>query len=278
MRNTILTFSNSTTVRAKLDATRMLNFAIKVPDTEAATLRLIDCHFSKFVANVIAISSPISYDNTRLRFTSDGGATWWNVVIPEGRYDIDSFNAAVSALTETLWTDPSDPGIVFGGNPSTGRVYVKLDNTKLNQAGQLGVDFGSAACQDIGQFLGFTSKPAIIGNNVVEAEDQPMFNLVGDSINLVVEGFGPLSVVDGAPGSVIASVPMILHSSASNEFVYPMTPVITPHIQLTNCPPMVNQFSVRFESTRTIERGSQSFKVPVIFIEGGCYVSMEFTH
>lgn len=276
-KNAILTYSQTTNTLGQLDGTRIMQFPLQGFQFDAEkSLLLTEVHFSKYIANVFNVTSPIVYNNTRLLASTDNGATWFELVLTTGKYDIDTFNAAIKSLTSTLWTDPEDPGIVFGANPSTGRIYLQLDSTKLNAAGTLGVKLDATASQDVAEFLGFTGQKTFLGNNVWEAVDGAMFNLTGDSINIIVDGFGPLAFTDGKLSQVIASVPMILHSAASNEFVYPLTPVIPPRIVLTQCPSVISQFGIRFESTRSILRNGILTKLPVLFIEGGCYVALEF--
>lgn len=269
----ILTYSKFLDSFGSGDGTVNLQTPITLPSNPARYLQLIQANFSKYIANVLSITQPFAYNNTRIRWTTDGGAHWYNIDLPTGNYTLATIQDAIVAATYTIHTNSGDPAIFLAANLATGKTYVVLDNRKCNVGGyQLGIDFGSTASADIAEFLGFNPASAtFIGNNVYSAPNPAQLNLTGDSVSIQLGGFGALSVSNGGISTELANVPMIAYSPTANEFVYPLVPFEKPLILLQQVPQTISYYSVAFKGTRK----RKGIPWPIFWVEGAINLTFQ---
>ncbi len=248
--------------------------AIPWGTTTKRYLQLCQVNMSKYVANVLNIgpsttpSCPFAWNNTRIRWTSDSGATWINIDLPAGCYTLDNVQQAIVAGSYTLHTNPGNPAFFLGANTATGRPYVVI-NYLLSTVGTntLGLDFSSdTSSPNIAEFLGFNTAPGaatFITNGVYNSVTRAQLNLVGDSISVMLTGFGTLGNVGGQQTHELCTVPMIAFSPTANEFVHPLVPFQLPPI-MVDAAAQIKSYTVSFVGSST--RNGQPW--PVFFMEG----------
>lgn len=274
----VLKYDTELATLGSADGVVNLDTPIILPPNKPKYLKLIQTHFSKMIANVMNIATPFPWNNTTFRWSSNNGVAWTTVTLPAGRYDLTTFQDAIVAATYTLWTSAADPGIRVEPNLATGRVYCVLDSTKCNAPSILAIDFSSnTVSPNIAEWLGFSTAAngaAFFGNNVYSAPNQAMLNLIGDSVSVVIDGFGTLSNKDGHMSKELIDVPLITWSQFANEYVAPLFPAEQPLILLSNVPDRVTRFSVSFVGSRT--RAGVSY--PCVFMEGNAAISFQIIY
>lgn len=273
-RSLLLSYNTVLTTLGVGDGTVALQQPISFPvhSQSPRYLQLVQANFSKYIANVLNISTPFAYNNTTIRWTMNGGTTWTKIIMPFGAYSLASIQAAITTATYLLWTNASDPGFVIQSNTATGKTYVIIDNSKLyDPPTVLGLDFGTSACSDIAEFLGFNPAAAtFIGNNVYSAPNPAHINLIGDSVSVRITGFGMLSNKSGASSYEIANVPLV-GSSTANEIVYPQFPFLLPMIMLQQCPQTVSNYTITLAGSRM----RNGVPWPLYFIEGQVNIAFQ---
>lgn len=242
---------------------------LRCEGTRRRSLRLVKTSFSSQIANVY------NYGNTNnglIRASHDGGVTWTGIQLPNGVYIIKYIESGINTALADWWADPTQPGFKLRYNTASQYVYIEIDSSKLAQdkAGQLGIDFSASSVWDL---LGFdASACTFTEDGIFGAVNYAKLNWFGDSVSLIVKGFGTLSLRNGINSFEIASIPLSA-SQVGNEYIFP-SGLYTPVIPIPGSPDVIQSFSVEFLGSRVSANGSQ---IPILILEGNVEVVLEFS-
>lgn len=267
--STILTYNTLLNSIGSGDGTVRLLAPIQWDSRSRRYFRLIKCNFSALIPNIHNIAGE---NNGLIKVSRDGGATWTSIQLTDGSYDVYDIELAINTTLAAWWTDPTKPGFTIRGNSATDYTYVILDSTTLAAPGvQLGIDFSASLIWD---FLGF-SNPAqriFIVDGEQDAPSYAKVNWYGDSISLLITGFGALTIKNGAQSFEAADMPLVLYAG-SNEFIYPLQGIPSPKIPLPQCPQVLTEYSIALKGSRT--NTTTGVPYPLFFLEGNVNVQFE---
>lgn len=278
--STILSASFQTDKLASPDVTVTLANPLKFSNAvRQQYIRLISVSLSNRIPNIYRLFSPTNpsleiFNNGLLRVTHDNGGTWVNIQLDDGIYTVTTMAASINHLLGTLgfWTDSSDPGIEIRYHLSTQICYFTLDNSKLTSPGTLGIDLSVSAISSV---LGYNDPAnqiffaSVPGPSVHSADSYALFDFFGNSVNVLLRGFGFLSIKDGTRSEQVCSIPV---TATGNEILYPSSGIETPLIPLQTVIPYLSEFSVSFEGTRKDEQGKPR---KIHILEGLCNIDFQ---
>ena len=246
----ILSYHNNYTSLSRMDGTVVLDQPINFIDyrhTEKPRrmqVRLTQVAFTSRIPNVYSLPDG-SFNNGKLRVSNNGGSTWTTIQLTNGVYTIPYIQAAINSVINNWWTDINDPGLTVKYNLATELVYITLDSTKLASPGQVAIDLSQSQISDL---LGYSTTKTFTTDGVKVADKPAMLNWCGDSISVLLHGFGTLSILNGKLSEEFCSVPLTV-SQVGNEYVYPSASISPDSIDVD---PMatLTQFSVEFVGSR----------------------------
>ena len=244
-----------------------LDVPILFQRTQRQSLRLIKASFSSQIANVYQLGA---FNNGLLRVTNDGGASWTAIQLPNGVYTTKYIQGAITYTVAAWYTNMADPAIKIQYNLATQIVYVTLDSTKLVAPGQVGIDFSQSR---ISELLGFNNpaNQTFTADGLHDADSYAKLDWSGNSVSVMLEGFGPLAIRNGASSHEFASVPLSASHSV-NEYVYPIAGIIPPIIPIVNTVTEVKSFRVAFKGSRLDSANQQ---MPIFILEGNVELQFE---
>ena len=268
MGSTILAWSETFDTLTKLEATIRLNEAIRFVAQQRLFIKLIKVSFSSNIPNIYTIGS--TFNNGLVKVSKTGGAPWTSIQLPDGIYTSRYVAAAINTAIASWWTDEVDPGFTVSYNSATQLVYIDLDSSKLvGGVGQLAIDLSAS---DIHKVLGYNT----IGNQIFNTDglhgaDSPArFDYIGNTISVILTGFGPLAIKSGARSEELCTVPLST-STVTNEYIYPSNGISTPVVLLTSPPVNLTTYKVAFFGSRLQPDGTP---YPLYILEGAA--SLEF--
>jgi hypothetical protein len=247
--STILEYTVSRTSLNTVDGEVQLQSPIIFRQGRVRNLRVISASISSKIPNVFSTNT---FTNAVVAVSQDGGATYTNVVLPNGVFSINFICEAINSATAAWWTDPSDPGFELGTNLATDFVYLRLDSTKHKTVGaQIAINFGVSR---ISELLGFVTMKLFAADGLYSASNEAQMDWFGNRVLIELFGFGPMSVVGGAQSQKIAAI--LLSGAVINEYSYPSPGGISPFVPV-NVSGNINSFSVRVTGSRLNTDGSQ---------------------
>lgn len=268
--STILSYSSNITSISSPDATITLQAPLRFEKVRKQAIRLIKASFSSQIPNVYSIGT---FNNGLFALSRDGGVNWTNIQLDDGVYSIANIQSALNATVATWWTDDNDPGITIQYNTATFMVYIDLDSTKLVAPGtQLGIDLSLSDCSAL---LGYNdpANQTFITDALHTADSYAKMNWCGDSVSIILDGFGPVSVKNGALSNELCSIPLSTSSGVRNEYVYPSNAIISPVITLTRPISELRSYSISFKGSRVDSTTNQ--QIPLYILEGAVEVVIE---
>lgn len=190
--------------------TQFLNPRISLDREKQYTIKCTN--FTSFFTypNIFASSTIEGNQNNTLNFTV--GAVNRTITLPQGLYDIDTFNDAISRALVNLGL--SSTLIVFSSDDPTQRTVVQLN------AANVSIDFGTSLCADI---LGFTNHlvigPGNAGNFYYSNENANFNRVIQILVHCsIAQGFYNNTNDVSSDSDVIASV--IINAAPGAQIVY----------------------------------------------------------
>lgn len=261
MSSVILSYSKQNTTIGDLNGRVTLQQFIRFNDkARNFRIQLIRVSFSSLIPNVFNHGGE---NNGLISLSRDGGATWTDVQLTDGVYEMKYIEAALNAAVATWWTDPTDYGIKVRYNFATQYAYIELDSTKLAAPGtQLGIDLSQSNAYEL---LGYDAATCTFTTDGLHAATSyARMNWFGDSVSVRLDGFGPLAIRNGVSSREFANVSLVSQGTTGNEYVYPVG-LPSPEISLTSVPQVLSEFSVEFVGSRTFPDGTQK---KILVLEG----------
>ena len=239
LNSTVLTYSTYLNGVGSGDGKVSLLAPIQWDSRTKRYFRLIKCNFSSLIPNIHNVAGE---NNALIRVSKDGGATWTSIQLKNGSYTVFNIEEAINTTITAWWADPTKPGFTIRGNTADQYTYTILDSTKLAAPGQLGIDYSQSLIWD---FLGYSDPlhRTFIVDGEQDAPSYAKVNWYGDSVSLLINGFGPLTIKNGAQSFEAADIPLVLYSGA-NEFIYPLQGIPSPKIPLPQCPTVLTEFFI----------------------------------
>lgn len=267
MSSTILTYSSSFNSLSKLDGEVTLQTPIRFNNRQKQAIRLIKVTFSSLIPNIYQI--PGSFNNGLIRVSKDGGVNWTNIQLPNGVYEVAHIQGAIIQAISTWWIDASDPGILLRYNLATQIMYFEMDSTKLAVPGQLGIDM---SVSQIAELLGYTgANRTCVIDGLFSADSYAKVDWAGNTVSVILEGFGPISIRNGAQSNELCTVPLS-SSKNVNEYLYPVSGIVTPLVPLSRFIEEVRTYYVKFHGSRVDSNGVQ---YPIYVLEGSVELQFE---
>lgn len=269
MTSTILTYSKSLSDIGSPNGKVIISSPLRFNSSQKLGLRLIKASFSSQIPNIW--NSP-TFNNGLIRLTRNGGTSWTNVQLPNGIYTCSYIQSALNTAVSGWWKEQDKPGIICAYNMATQLVYFTLDSSTLIAPGtQLGIDLGQSYIWDV---LGYENVKSTIVDGVWGGDKYPKLDYFGNNVSITLDGFGPLSIRNGALSTEICSVPLSTTSN-ENEVLYPKQGIISPMIQLSRPPPEVFEYKVNFYGSRIDP--STGIQRELLIMEGMIEVVLELT-
>ena len=236
----ILSYSKNVTELSSMDGSIYLDNPLSLNGNTPLYLKLIKFSISSYIPNVYNYGG---VNNALVRCSKDNGVTWDVIQLSDGVYTIPLINSAIQSAISTYWTDPSDPGFFLRYNTATYQTYISIDSSKLAVPSQFCIDFNYNNSR-MYELLGFITVKSFNtdGNHI--ASDFAKIDWFGNNISVQLNGFGPISILNGKSSLEICNVPLST-AQVTNEYVYPLSGLVSPWIiinSLTN----LAQYSVKF--------------------------------
>lgn len=225
--------------------------------------RVLRVIMSPEIANVYQYGG---FDNSKLRISNDGGATWKNIQLQNGNYStLKMLQDAINDVANQFnwYTSTSDPAILINANDATGLVYTKLDSTKLAIGTQIAIDYGLSTIYNL---FGYPVGACIfITDGIKTATNPPQVDTQGTYGRVYVSFISNCRWLNGQIDNSICKIPFVL--AGGIEYIYPSTGtgVISPVIPCV-FPSYVQAFKVSFKN---------QFGNEIIFMYGGCSLELE---
>jgi hypothetical protein len=225
--------------------------------------RVLRVVLSPEIANIYRYQG---FDNTKLRITNDGGATWVNIQLQNGNYStLKMLQDAINDVANQLnwYTSSSDPAIIINSNNATGLVYTKLDSTKLAIGVQIGIDYSLSTIYNV---FGYPANACTFVNDAIHSATlPPQVDTQGTYGRIYVSFISNCRWFNGQIDSSICKIPFVADSGI--EYIYPSTGtgVISPIIPCI-FPSYVQSFNVSFKN---------QFGGDLVFLYGSASLELE---
>ena len=266
----IISYSGHHTTIGSPDATITMDPPIRTENSQGRGLRLLKLSFTSLLPNVYQYGS---FNNGLVGVTRDGGTTWTTIQLPNGVYSAAHIENGINSAISDWYTDAADPGFKVRYNLASQLFYVDIDSTKLVAPGtQLGIDLSLSSMWDL---LGFPlATCTFVTDGLHGATNYAKMNRFGDSVSVLLHGFGTLSRRNGRASEELCVVPLSV-TNVTNEYIYPNSGIVSPFIPLRDCPQIINSFGLEFLGSRVDSAGHQ---VPIVIMEGNVDISFEFAY
>jgi hypothetical protein len=271
MSSVILSYNKSLSTFGSPNGTVTLDYPLRWTNkgNTIQKIRLIKATISDRMPNIY--SQGTTFNNGLVRVTNDGGLTWTPIQLQNGVYTIPLIQEAINqTIGPTYYTSMSDPGILIQYNLSTNIVYIIIDSSKLAVGTQIGIDFSQSL---IYQLLGFVTTKTFITDGTHSASNYAQLDWFGNSVSVVLTGFGPISIKNGALSNELVSIPLSA-SNVNNEYIYPTAGIISPIIPLSRPISELRNFDVTFLGSRVDSNGVQ---YPIYILDGMVEIVLELS-
>jgi hypothetical protein len=240
---------------------------IEFKQHQKQAIRLIKVSFSSQIPNVYSLGS---FNNGLLRVSKDAGVNWTAIQLPNGVYTAGYIEGAINTTIAAWWTNSADPGFAVRFNLATQIFYIELDSTKLAAPGQLGIDLSFS---DIGELMGYNDplNKIFVVDGLHTADSYAKMDWAGNNVSVLLDGFGPISIRNGALSNELCSVPLSSAKEA-NEYLYPLSGISTPFMPLNRTLGSLSYFAVSFKGSRVDSTGQQ---MPIYITEGNVELQFE---
>lgn len=220
-----------------LDGTVYLNPPLQADSRLQHTVKIVDIQIPSRIPNIFNFGGT----NTGLVRVSNGTTTI-NIQLDDGVYSATSLSNAINSVIETWYSDITNPAFTIEANTTVSKLYITIDSSKLNVAGQFTINFNYNNSK-MYELLGFSAVKEFTTDGIFTSDVYPKMNYFGDSIECQIGGFGSLMLKNGAPSEQIATIPII--RTTSNAYYYPSNGLIPPEIPC-RVGSSVNSFTVKF--------------------------------
>lgn len=269
VQSTILTYAARFTSISSMDGTVTLDSPLRFERTQKQAIRLIKASFTSMIPNIFNYGGT---NNGLIKVSRDGGTSWTTIQLPDGVYTVAMINAAINETVISWWASSAstDWGITLEFNLATQKAYTVLDSTKLVAPGtQLAIDYSQSLIYDV---LGYPYASSTFSTDGTHDGTNTMnMNYYGDSVSILIDGIGPLTLRNGTQSMELCSVPLSA-GTVSNEVVYPFAGIPSPVIQLTKPVQILSSYTISFKGSRTDANGVQ---YPIYALQGNCEVQIE---
>jgi hypothetical protein len=263
-----------------------LPYPIQLPPTGKAYMDILGVTLTNNIPNIFSWQG-FSNRKCRVKTTDAGGVDmvpWTNIVLNCGKYGPTDIAAAInSAISEiaggTLWTSDLDPGFAIGYNTVTSRIWLTIDDSKLNPA--RGVHFWfdmsqAGAGSDLSYTMGWSElknpfTPIMPGIFISFSDQCSRTDSQGVGIKLL-NSMCPERPINQEMLRLVAEVPIAeSFSSATPTIQWPVSG-ITPRL-VYNGSKMITSYRISSLSGRANE--SRTLGFPVVVQQFGLVCSIQ---
>lgn len=236
--NRLVSYTKRVTTISDFDGDIKLQQPLKFERGSNRKIRIVEASITSNLPN-------ITTENATFAISNDGGGTWNDYTMSVGIYTISLINLAIQdAIEQEGWnTDDSDPVFILRYNTATTQAYIEIDNSKMG-AGTFMIDFNYNGSL-LYEVLGFEA--ATTYGTSCGAVTFAKVNWQGDTVCVNIEGFGPISFLNGAASTEICRIPMDLVSNSGNTYRYPSQGVVSPEVSVI-CGNEIYNIGIKFRT------------------------------
>jgi hypothetical protein len=194
------------------------------------------------------------FNNGSLSVSDDEFVTQTDIQLSDGIYTVEDIQNAINRTVSSWYTDPiNDPAFILGANDVVGKVYMIIDSTKMaDPLKTFQIEFSS----DLATTLGFTDT-LFESDDTYYATNLAQLDTFGNVMNIEINGFGSISIINNQSTNVIATVNL----TKQDGNLYSITKNETVEIDI-NPPSQLSTYEIKF-------KGSRSNRT-ILLLEGEC--------
>jgi len=189
----------------KADGTDTFSRPLTFNDNSRRYLRLLSASIPSNIPNIIS-----QYDNnsfgialTDMYFNVIHSTT---IVLADGIYTPSSLNDAINNWLNQYYIDTTDRGFQLRENSTLQRCYFEINMAKFNpllNAEGIRFNFTSG---DFATVIGFDKTNTVYANGLHVGTMTPLFDYFGTKVNIILRGFGDLSVINGDSSEYLTAI------------------------------------------------------------------------
>jgi len=248
-----ITFSNPASSISTIDNLIRLPQSIQWRSPKSRkTIQLVNANISTRIPNIYNSNG---FNNGFLSVSDDAFTTQTDIQLENGVYEVADIQSAINRTVSSWQTDIyNDPAFRLEINDVVGKVYMIIDSTKMvDPAKTFQIEFSDA----LATTLGFT-QTLFVADGTYSAPNLAQLDTFGNFMNIEINGFGSISIINNQSTNVIASVDL---TKTNGGNLYSITKNETVEIDI-NPPSQITTYEVKFTGSRLNRQ--------IVLLEGEC--------
>jgi hypothetical protein len=183
------------------------------------------------------------FNNGFLSVSDDGFTTQTDIQLSDGIYTVADIQNAINRTISAWHTDYiNDPAFRLGINDVVGKIYMIIDSTKMvDPLKTFQIEFSDS----LATTLGFTQTLFDV-DGTYYAPNLAQMDTFGNLMNITVNGFGSISIVNNSTSNVIANMDL---TKTNGGNLYSLTKMETNEIDIRP-PSQIATYEIKFTGSR----------------------------